>query len=165
MQKVFIRDASASDWPAIWLLIKQVSAEGETYIYPRDIDEELAHAIWMEGADSRVSVALDDQGMLLGTAKAGRNYMGPGSHVATGSYMVTATARGKGVGAALAQDSITWARGRGFRTMVFNAVVSTNTVARRLWQRLGFSDVGLIKSAFRLPDGGFADLVVMQKDL
>ena len=62
-----------------------------------------------------------------------------------------------------------WHREHGFQAIQFNAVVSTNTAAIRLWQSLGFEIVGTVPDAFRLPDDreheSYADLHVMYLDL
>ena len=59
-----------------------------------------ARSIWMEPAPSRVTVAVLDD-VVVGSAKAGPNRPGPGSHVATASFMVDPAHAGKGIGRAL----------------------------------------------------------------
>ena len=49
--------------------------------------------------------------------------------------------------------------------MQFNFVVSTNTRAVALWQRLGFAVVGRLPGAFRHPIHGFVDALVMHRTL
>jgi ribosomal protein S18 acetylase RimI-like enzyme len=53
----------------------------------------------------------------------------------------------------------------GFRAMQFNLVVSTNTRAIQLWQRLGFAIVATLPSAFRHARLGYIDALVMYKTL
>jgi ribosomal protein S18 acetylase RimI-like enzyme len=57
------------------------------------------------------------------------------------------------------------ARTLGFRAMQFNFVVSTNTGAVHLWQKLGFSIVGTLPGAFRHKVHGDVDAYVMFKRL
>ena len=61
--------------------------------------------------------------------------------------------------------SLERARERGFLAMQFNYVVSTNVRAVRLWQQLGFEIVGRLPLAFRRPDGGYVDALVMFRTL
>ena len=56
-------------------------------------------------------------------------------------------------------------RERGFAAVQFNAVVSTNEVAVRLWESLGFAVVGRVPGAYRRGDGASADLLVMHRNL
>jgi GNAT superfamily N-acetyltransferase len=95
----------------------------------------------------------------------GPNHPGPGSHVATASFMVAADARGRGVGRALGEYALAWARGRGYAAMQFNAVVESNHAAVRLWQALGFRIVGTIPEAFKHPALGRVGLHVMHRYL
>jgi ribosomal protein S18 acetylase RimI-like enzyme len=66
--------------------------------------------------------------------KLGANYQDLGSHVASATYVVSPTARGQGIGRALVEDSLARAREAGYLAMQFNDVVSTNTVAVRLYE-------------------------------
>ena len=92
--KIIVRDYDDADWPLVWPVIEEVVRAGDTFPFPTDLTEEEARGIWLEnGPGGRVTVAVDGD-RLLGTAKMGRNRPGPGSHVATASYMVTAEARG-----------------------------------------------------------------------
>jgi L-amino acid N-acyltransferase YncA len=159
-----IRAATPDDWPSIWPIIREVAAAGETYTYPRDIDEALARQIWSAGANGTVLVAAADGGV-VGSAKVGPNQMGPGGHVATASFMVAASARGLGIGRKLGEAAIDWATTQGFRAMQFNAVVSVNAPAVALWQSLGFVIVGTVPGAFDHPTAGYVDLLVMHRSL
>ncbi len=95
----------------------------------------------------------------------GRNRPGPGSHVATASYMVAAEARGLGVGRALVVDSLDWARESGYAAMQFNAVVATNRGAIGLYESLGFTVIGTVPRAHEMPTGERVGLRIMHLDL
>ena len=95
----------------------------------------------------------------------GPNRPGRGAHVATGSFMVADAARGRGVGRALGEHVVAWARDAGYRGIQFNAVVETNTSAVRLWRSLGFVVIGTVPGAFRRADGSYVGLHVMHLDL
>ncbi len=114
----------------------------------------------MEGPPGRTAVALFD-GRIVGSTKMGPNRQGPGAHVGTASFMVSAQARGYGVGRALAHDMVEWHRRRDFHGIAFNAVVETNEAAVALWQDLGFEIVGTVPEAFRHPRHGLVGLHVM----
>ena len=49
--------------------------------------------------------------------------------------------------------------------MQFNFVVSTNTAAVALWQKLGFAIVGTLPKAFRHQSLGYVDAYVMHRFL
>ena len=66
--------------------------------------------------------------------------------------------RGRHIGEAHVRDSLERARALGFRLMQFNAVVASNTRARRLYERLGFVPLGTIPLGFLMKDGHYEDI-------
>jgi L-amino acid N-acyltransferase YncA len=162
---VLIREATADDWPAIWPFFHRIVAAGETFPYPFDLDEAQGRDLWLVPAPGRTTVAVDDAGTVLGTANMYANRGGNGAHVASASYMVDPAHHGRGVGRALCEDSLEWARAAGFRAMVYNAVVETNVHAVRLYERLGFRVLGTVPEGFRHPAHGYVGLHVMHRAL
>ena len=158
-----IRAAAAEDWPAIWPIVEGVVRAGETFTYPTGASEEEARAMWMLEAPGRTVVAVDEDGAVSGTAKMNPNHMGPSSHVASASFMVAPDRYGQGIGRALGEHALAWAREEGYRAMQFNAVVETNTRAVALWRSLGFDIAGTLPQAFRHPAHGYVGLHVMYR--
>lgn len=160
-----IREATEADWPAVWPIVEAVVRAGETYTYPRELDEAGGRRLWMLDRPFVVLVAVDEIGQVLGTAKFGPNQMGPGAHVANGSFMVAPAARGLGVGRALGEAVIAGAAAAGFRAMQFNAVVEANRTAVRLWRALGFEILATVPKAFDHPTEGLVGLHIMHRRL
>jgi GNAT superfamily N-acetyltransferase len=159
-----IREYAETDWDQVWPIVEDVIVAQETFTYDPAWPAEVAHEVWVERPPGRTVVAEQD-GTVLGTAKMGPNRPGPGAHVATASFMVAAGARGRGVGRALCEHALDWARGRGFAAMQFNAVVETNTAAVELYRRLGFAVVGTVPESFAHPTLGRVGLHVMHRPL
>jgi L-amino acid N-acyltransferase YncA len=159
-----IRQATGGDWPRIWPFFRTIVKAGETYAYPEDLTSEEAARLWMAQPPARTVVAEAD-GALLGSATMGPNRPGRGAHVATASFMVDPTRRGRGIGRALGEEAIAWARDAGYRGMQFNAVVETNTAAVRLWLALGFEIIGTVPEAFDHARYGLVGLHVMYRRL
>jgi len=145
--------------------VVEVATAGQTYAMdvPRSIAE--TRDFW---AGQQLIVAVDGnrgEEQVLGSAKMGPNRPAQGSHIGTASFMVGSAARGRGIGRAMGEYAVAWHRDNGFAGIQFNAVVSTNTSAVRLWQSLGFETIGTVPGAFRLPgdqpDSSYADLHVM----
>jgi L-amino acid N-acyltransferase YncA len=155
-----IRDATRSDWLHIWPIVREVLLAGDTFAYSPKMTEEEAQEQWMVAAPGRTTVAIDSV-VVLGTANMYANRAGPGAHVASASFMVPPDAQGRGVGRALVEDAVTWARAAGFRAMQFNAVAETNAAAIGLYHSVGFSIVGTVPEAFDHPDNGLVGLHVM----
>ncbi len=157
---MLVREATAEDWPAIWSFMREIVRAGDTFTYDDDMGEEAARASWMAD-DRHVTVAVADDGAIVGSAAVYANQRGPGAHVASASYMVDPQRWGEGTGRALVEASIAWARERGFRGMQFNAVVETNENAVALYRSLGFEIVGTIPGGFHHPTAGYVGLHVM----
>ncbi len=155
-----IRPATEEDWPEIWPFFDEIVQAGETYAYATGLTSEQARDLWLMKPPGQ-TVVLEEDGEVLGSATMGPNRPGRGSHVGTGSFMVAAAARGRGVGRALAEYVVQWHRDQGFRSIQFNAVVETNTVAIRLWESLDFQVVGTVPEAFDSREHGLVGLHVM----
>lgn len=160
-----IRTALPADWPAIWPFLRRIVAAGETFTYPTDLDEGTARDMWLLPEPDRTVVAVDGDGRVLGTAKMNRNHGGNASHIASASYMVDPEHSGAGVGRALCEYSLDWARTAGYRGMQFNAVVEGNERAVGLYRSLGFEVVGTLPEGFAHPRRGFVGLHIMYRRL
>jgi L-amino acid N-acyltransferase YncA len=162
---VLIRPITEADWPAFHPVFHDVVDAGETYAYPEGLSSSQAQALWVESPPGITVVAVSGHGELLGSAKAGPNRPARGSHVATASFMVAGPARGRGVGRALGEWALAWAREQGYAAMQFNAVVETNLAAVHLWRDLGFEVVGTVPEAFSSKSHGRVGLHVMHRHL
>jgi GNAT superfamily N-acetyltransferase len=149
---LIIREAEPeADWlTGIWPIFQEVVQTGDTFAFPPDTDEESAREYWLLPAPAKVFVAVNESdGAIIGTSFLKTNQPGLGGHVANAAFMVAASASGHGVGRALAEHAIAWARQANFSAMQFNFVVSTNSRAVALWKSLGFSIVGTLPQAFQ----------------
>lgn len=99
-----------------------------------------------------------ESGEVLGLYILHPNNVGRCGHICNASYAVSSAARGKGVGRALVSDCLKSAKKIGFRILQFNAVVRTNTAARALYEKLGFTQLGVIKGGFLMKDGSYEDI-------
>lgn len=161
---IAIHPIAPDEWTEAWNLLRPVLAAGDTVAYGPDTTEAEARAAWT-AAPLATFVAKDDHGTMVGIYYLKANQPGLGSHVANAGYVVSAAARGRGIAAQLCEHSQEEAKRRGFLAMQFNLVVSTNEVAVRLWQKLGFSIVGRLPDAFRHQELGLVDAFVMWKRL
>lgn len=159
---MIIREATDQDWAQIYPFFREIVAAGQSYVYPEDLNSEKARQLWL--GQGRIVVAVED-GNVLGSATMGTNRPGRGSHVATGSFMVDPQYGGRGVGRALGEHLVEWARQAGYRGIQFNAVVETNRVAVKLWTSLGFEVIGTVPGAFQDAELGYVGLHVMYRSL
>lgn len=153
-----IRQATHTDFDAMWDIFQSVIATGDTLPFSDDFDRDTFRAHWFTSQPSYVAVT--DAG-IAGMYKMGANYPGLGSHVASATYVVNPASQGKGIGRVLVTHSLAQAQTAGFMAMQFNYVVSTNAPAVELYKKLGFYIAGTLPKAFRHQQLGLVDAFVM----
>jgi ribosomal protein S18 acetylase RimI-like enzyme len=158
-----IRPMTEGDLDAVWSIFHAVVAIGDSYVFAAETPRHAAIAYFFgPGIISRVS---ERDGQVVGMYKLIPNRIDRGSHVANASFMVAPAASGRGVGRELGEHCLREAKRAGFDAMQFNFVVSTNTAAVTLWQKLGFEIVGTLPRVFRHATLGLVDAYVMHRAL
>lgn len=158
---MIIREATENDLDAIWPIFNEIVSAGETYAYPKETTKSEALEIWIRLP--RKTYVVEENSKILGTYYIKTNQGGPGEHVCNCGYMVSSTARGKGLATAMCEHSQKVATELGYKAMQFNFVASSNEGAVRLWNKLGFETVGRLPKAFNHPARGYIDALVMYK--
>ncbi len=129
-------------------IFNEIIVEGESYPWEEPLTSEDFDAYYKP--DEPVWCALDTEGQVLGFVHIHPNGFGRTGHIGNCGYAVSQAARGRGIGRALVARSIEVAREMGFTGIQFNAVVSTNKVAIKLYESFGFKIIGTVPGGFRL---------------
>lgn len=116
-------------------------------------------------SQGQVYVCRSQTGEVIGGFYLRANYSGRSSHIANAAYMIRNSYRGKGIGSLLIKASLHLAKDLGFLAMQFNMVLSQNTLAVKLYEKLGFNVISTIPYAVRNPDGSYQDGYVMHRQL
>jgi L-amino acid N-acyltransferase YncA len=159
-----IRRATDADWPQMWPIFHEVTAAADTFVYDPDTDEATARSWWLAPQPYQTWVAVDGD-TVLGIYLIGPNHGGPGAHIANASYMVAASARGRGIGRRLVEHSLDTMKAAGYLGVQFNAVAASNVYAVKLYNDLGFETIGTVPQGFRHPSHGLEDLLIMYRPL
>lgn len=158
-----IRKAAPHDFESIWPIFHSIVSAGTTYPYETTTTKEQGYHLWMEVPSATYLAERD--GKILGTYYIKPNHPGLGAHICNCGYMVSPPYRNKGLATEMCLHSQRVASNMGFRAMQFNLVVSTNTTAVYLWQKLGFSVIGTIPQAFNHTQLGLVDAHILYKRL
>jgi ribosomal protein S18 acetylase RimI-like enzyme len=158
-----IRAATGQDLDAIWAMLEPVIRAGDVYALPVGMDREEALAYWFAPGNWVFVAELD--GEIAGSYYLRANQRGGGAHVCNCGYLTDLRLRGRGLARAMCEHSLEFGRAQGFRAMQFNFVVSTNAAAVHLWKQCGFREVGRLPGAFLHPGLGYADALVMWREL
>ena len=158
---ITIRQAHPDDADAIWTMVREVVQDGGAFLEDGSRSREEILAAWLSPPATAFVACRGD--MVVGAYKLRPNHPGYGSHVANGSYMVARAWRRRHIGRLLGEHSISAARELGYKALQYNAVISTNTGAVRLWTSLGFQVIGTVPRGFSHPEQGEADLLIMHR--
>ncbi len=150
-----IRKFKEEEIPSLIEIWNTVVEEANAFPQVDKLEEEKANEFF--GAQSFTGVAaIDDE--VVGLYILHPNNIGRCGHIANASYAVKAGVRGQKVGEKLVCDSLKKAKELGFQLMQFNAVVSINTAAIHLYEKLGFQKLGVIPNGFLLGNGSYSDI-------
>ena len=140
---------------AIW---NAVVREGIAFPQDEELTDDTADAFFM--SQSYTGIAVDcEANEIVGLYILHPNNVGRCGHICNTSYAVKESKRGMHIGEQLVTDSLTIGASLGFRILQFNAVVATNIHALHLYERLGFTQLGVIPQGFRMKDGHYEDII------
>ncbi len=157
MDSITVRTYREEDLPAMAAVWNQVVEEGDAFPQEECLSLEEARIFFASQTRSAVAVRESD-GAVLGLYILHPNNVGRCGHLCNASYAVSEESRGLHIGEKLVRDCIAAAPAYGFRVLQFNAVVATNLRARRLYEKLGFRQLGVIPGGFRMKDGRYEDI-------
>ena len=152
---VTVRPMEPGDLPAATAIWNQVVEDGIAFPRMETLDLPAAEAFF--GQQDLTAVA-ELNGQIVGMYILHPNNVGRCGHICNASYAVDRTMRGHGIGRALVTDCLRRGKELGYRVLQFNAVVATNTTARKLYEKLGFQQLGTIPGGFLMPDGHYEDI-------
>jgi len=151
-----IRKYSSDDLKQMIGIWNEVVEEGIAFPQEETLNDETGEAFF--SSQSYCGVAVDDSGSVVGLYILHPNNVGRCGHICNASYAVSSSFRGQHIGEKLVTDCIRKAKKIGFGILQFNAVVETNIHARHLYERIGFTQLGVIPKGFRMKDGSFANI-------
>jgi RimJ/RimL family protein N-acetyltransferase len=102
---------------------------------------------------------------LLGAFYLKPNWPGRARHVANAGFIVAPAWRNRGLGWLLGASMLQHAKDLGYRGVIFNLVFAENRIARYLWTKLGFEELGAVRGAVRNNDGSYQDAMIMFRSL
>lgn len=145
----------------IW---NEVVEEGVAFPQTEQLTQESGHTFFEE--QSYTGIAYDEEtGKIVGLYILHPNNIGRCGHICNASYVVRSEARGNHIGELLVKHCLQKGRELGFRILQFNAVVSSNTYALRLYKKLGFVRLGTIPGGFLMKDGHYEDIILHYYEL
>lgn len=164
---VVIREYTKEDLPRLTELWNEIVEGGISFPQENTLSLEEAEIFFKEQSFTACAFMTDETGIekMVGFYILHPNNVGRCSQISNASYGVTAEMRGYGIGRQLVTHCMEQGKKLGFLGLQFNAVVSTNLGAIKLYLSLGMNIMATIKNGFRMPDGSFVDTLIFFKEL
>lgn len=150
-----IRRYNENDLTAMISIWNEVVEDGVAFPQEELLDNETGSEFF--ASQSYCGVA-DDNGTVIGLYILHPNNVGRCGHICNASYAVSSSCRGQHIGEKLVLDCIENAKRIGFKILQFNAVVESNIHARHLYERIGFTQLGIIPKGFKMKDGHYENI-------
>jgi RimJ/RimL family protein N-acetyltransferase len=164
-QNFIVRPADPADAEALTHLAEEVSAEPEAWLIStngewRSVGDERRYLKAVRKyPHAAVYVAERSDGAIIGRLSLARDTHPASAHVADLGLMVAKSARRTGVGRALMEASVEWAKESGVRKLELH-VFPWNEPAIQLYERFGFEREGFRKGHYARA-GNDVDAILM----
>ena len=153
-----IRAYQSKDAASAAQIWNEVVTDGNAFPQDTEMTANVANLFFQEQTYTGIAENADTH-EILGLYILHPNNVGRCGHICNASYAVRRDLRGEHIGEKLVLDCLAQAKVKGFRIMQFNAVVANNTHALHLYERIGFTRLGVIPQGFRMPDGHYEDII------
>ncbi len=161
---LLVRPATTADADALVALGRAVAAEEQGWLtYTRSPSDERRNVKSVRRDPNAAVFVAETPAGVVGRLSIARDNNPFSYHVAELGLMVAATERRRGIGTALMEEGVKWARSAGI-TKVELHVFPHNEPAIALYRKLGFLEEGHRRRHYRIA-GQYVDAILMAIDL
>lgn len=152
MTGAVVRRATPADAAALVALGREVGAEPEGWLITdgdwRDVGDERRYLRAIRRTPHAAVFVAEADDRIVGRLSLARDSHPACAHVADLGLMVDAVHRRQGIGSALLEQAVEWARGAGVEKIELH-VFPHNEAAIRLYERFGFEREGIRRRHYR----------------
>ncbi len=128
-----------------------------------ELEVDDAIRFWMPNALNGNGITAVADGQPVGLVNLNRHPFKKLAHHALLSIIVAGAWRGRGLGTVLLHNCIRLAEAQGFQLLVLE--VYEGNPAQRLYERVGFQEIGRHENFIKEPDGSYRSKIIMQYPL
>lgn len=162
--EIEIKNFHKNDVKSMMRIWNEAVLDGETLPQQNVLTEK--DALTFFTSQTSTCIAIDKStGVVVGLYILHPNGIGHCSHIANASYVVWSVMRHKGIGRKLVKHSLKETKRKGFRLLQFNAVVSTNIAAQKLYESMNFKRLGILPGGYKNDSGEYIDTILYYHDL
>ena len=161
---MIVRKAEAADAEGLTQLGTAVGSEPEGWLVTtngwRNVSDERRYLRAIRRYPNAAVFVAEDEGLIVGRLSIARDQHPASRHVADIGLMVAASHRRRGIGTALLDAAVDWARRAGVHKLELH-VFPWNEAAIALYEASGFEREGYRKAHYRRGDGEYVDAILM----
>lgn len=150
-------------------LFNQIVLEGNSYPQSKPLTAETFASYWLKGNAFVVRLSSEAQLQASDNVIAAfyikPNFPGRCSHICNAGFIVAPEMRGQGLGRLMGEAMLELAQSLGYRAVMYNLVFETNVPSLKIWESMGFQEIGRIPEAARLENDRYVDAVMLYKSL
>ena len=169
--ELVIRLPLLSDAPGLLSNFQRITKETDNLLFTHreslDLDiasEEDFIASYLDNPDQLFLLATV-KGQIVGSLNVNHSGLKKKNHVAEMGVSVESKWQNMGIGRRLITTMLRWAEEQPGLHILTLQVFSTNEKAMQLYWNFGFLECGRVPNGIKQPDGSYADLVTMYKNL
>ena len=154
---IAIREFKKEDVCQMREIWNEVVSQAAAFPQEEPLSEKSAFEFFSAQTYTAVAENASD-GRIVGLYILHPNNIGRCGHISNASYAVKSDLRGMHIGRLLVSDCLKNAKRLGFKILQFNAVVDSNKAALHLYEKLGFTHLGVIPGGFWDKTGAYQDI-------
>jgi len=152
-------------------MLNEIISEGVSYPHSAPLSPADFAGYWLKGDAFVVRLRAETDleptatSKIVGAFYIKPNFPGRCSHICNAGFIVAPELRGQGIGRLMGEVMLALAPDRGYRGVMYNLVFATNVASLKLWESMGFQEIGRVPDAAYLPDGRYVDAIMLYRSL
>ncbi|WP_055070935.1 GNAT family N-acetyltransferase [Clostridium massiliamazoniense] len=156
--QIIVREFVNSDIESAIAIWNEVVKSGAVFPQIETLDEMTGRKFFENQSYTGIAVE-EESNVIVGLYILHPNNIGQYKYICNVNYVIKGNEEGLCIDEALVKDCIEKAKELGFKILQFNAVVAANAPALYLYEKLGFTKLGVIPKGFLMKDGSYQDII------